>query len=99
MKPMKTISGRDALVRAAVVVVGEVLVVLVVIGIVGIAGADANTVLNVAVIVGVSSAVLAIFLVMSWALLPWWMRRVERRYWNGKMKVDQAEVLRRTGLS
>ena len=99
MKPMKTISGRDALVRAAVVVVGEVLVVLVVVGILRIAGADENTALNVAVIVGLSSGVAAIFFVVSWALLPWWLRRGERRYWDAKMKVDQADVLRRTGLS
>ncbi|HPM51115.1 MAG TPA: hypothetical protein PK282_02670 [Rhodoglobus sp.] len=99
MKPMTTISGVDALVRAAVVVVGAVLLVLVVAGVLKSVGTDARTVILVVLFISCFAAIGGVLLISLWALAPWLVRRAERRLWEGKVKLDQAEMLRLSGLS
>ena len=99
MKPMPTISGLDALVRAALVVVSAVLLVLVVPGVLRSVGADARTVFLVVLFMCCFAVMGGVLLISLWALAPWLVRRAERRLWEGKMKLNQAEMLRLSGLS
>ncbi len=96
MKPMATISGREAFVRVAVVVVAEVLLIATMFGIFGMAPSLA---LDVVVIVSLFALVAGIFIGLSWAFGPWIARRTERRLWEGTLRLDQADMLRRNGLS
>lgn len=96
---MATIGWREALLRTAVVVIGEVLLVLVIAGVLGAVGVAPTTASLSVAVVSTFAVVLGLFAVLWWALVPWLAGRVQRRIWAGKEKLDQAEILRRRRMS
>ena len=96
MRPTATISGREAFIRLAVVVVAEVLLIA---SMFGIFGRAPSLALDVVVIVSLVAWVAGIFIAVSWAFAPWIARRTERRFWEGKLRLDQVDLLRRGGLA
>ena len=96
MKQLQAISGREALVRAGLVIVGGALLLPLLSFVLTLGGAEASFAAVVPVLLGLFGGP---FLFVFWVYSPWLVGRIERKLWNGSLKLDQADMLRRRGLS